>query len=68
MKLFCFDMDGTLMTSKNTLSDKHKEAIKIIHDKGDRVILTTGRHKMDALEVAEEANIHLIVSSNGTSV
>jgi hydroxymethylpyrimidine pyrophosphatase-like HAD family hydrolase len=68
MKLFCFDMDGTLLNSKQKVLESTKKALKIIHDNDDEIVVATGRHRLNVEEEAKEANIRYIVSTNGTSI
>ncbi|HFI0256350.1 TPA: Cof-type HAD-IIB family hydrolase [Streptococcus suis] len=43
IKLIALDLDGTLLTSQKTISDKNKAALQAARDKGVYVVLTTGR-------------------------
>ena len=48
-KVIAVDLDGTLLDSNSNLSDFTKETIKKISQKGDKVIITTGRPSRRAL-------------------
>lgn len=43
IKLIALDLDGTLLTSQKTISEKNKAALQAARDKGVHVVLTTGR-------------------------
>lgn len=43
IKLVALDLDGTLLTSQKTISEKNKAALQAARDKGVHVVLTTGR-------------------------
>ncbi len=43
MKVFVFDLDGTVLNSKNEFPKETKELILNISEKGDKVIFATGR-------------------------
>lgn len=65
-KLICIDMDGTLLNSKNEISEFNKEMIKNAMNKGVVVAITTGRLHMSALVHSELLGIETyVISSNG---
>lgn len=65
--LIAFDMDGTLLTSRNTVSELSKEAIAKAMDYGKKVIVCTGR-AVSAVELYKESalrNVRYYVCENG---
>ena len=42
-KMVCIDMDGTLLGKGKKISNIDKEAIKRVHNKGIKIVVTTGR-------------------------
>lgn len=57
VKLIASDMDGTLVNSSHTISDKNVNAIKKAQEKGIEFIITTGRSYEDASPQVKEAGI-----------
>ena len=45
-KLLAIDLDGTLLNSYGTISNKNKQAIKKAKEKGIEVVIASGRHIM----------------------
>ena len=43
IKLIALDLDGTLLTTDKRLTDRTKATLKAAHDRGVKVVLTTGR-------------------------
>ena len=43
-KLLAIDLDGTLLNSYGTISNKNKQAIKKAKEKGIEVVIASGRH------------------------
>lgn len=69
IKLIALDLDGTTLTSKNTLSDKTKTAIKRAVAGGIEVVVASGRpfgSMPDSILKIE--GINYIVSSNGAAI
>lgn len=64
-KIVFFDIDGTLMTSKNLLPDSTKQAIKELKENGHLPIISTGRPPEMLAAVAEELEIENYISLNG---
>lgn len=71
-KLIAVDLDGTLLTSTNTISKKSKESIEKVLDSGHKVVIITGRDFYGSIKVARELfDRHeggLVASSNGALV
>lgn len=65
--LIAFDMDGTLLNSRNTVSESSKEAIEKAIDSGKKVVICTGR-AVKAVELYKEndlQNVRYYVCENG---
>lgn len=54
VKLIAMDMDGTLLTSNNIISEKTKEALWKAQEKGVRLVLASGRSFCRLLDYAKE--------------
>ena len=71
-KLIAVDLDGTLLTSTNTISKKSKESIEKVLDAGHKVVIITGRDFYGSIKVARELFYGheggLVASSNGALV
>ncbi len=72
MKAIVLDIDGTLLTSDKTMSERTKEALMTAQKKGVKVILASGRPTTGMLDLAEELELGtyggLVVSYNGSKV
>ena len=68
-KMICLDMDGTLLTSDKRISEKNKEYLKKIKDKGVKIAVCTGRllisAKFFANLIGEEVDV---IASNGAMI
>lgn len=68
-KLIAIDMDGTLLNSKNEVSERTRRAILKAGEKGTHVILATGRLLTSAIQHSNRINLRRpIISSNGAVV
>lgn len=56
-KLLSMDLDGTLLNSFSVISDKNKSAIKNLHEKGVKIVISTGRPKENIKEYMSELSI-----------
>lgn len=67
--LIAVDSDGTLRHSDGTISEKTKEIVKQVINKGNVVVVCTARPRYHTLKISNElgANDYLI-SSNGTEI
>lgn len=63
-KIIFIDIDGTLTNSNKEVSDKTKEVIKQIEEKGIKVILCTGRWNLYAAQKSKEISATPITISN----
>lgn len=65
-KLLAIDMDGTLLDSKNQVSQRTREAIIKAKEKGVYIILSTGRILKSALYYSKDLGLNNpIIASNG---
>lgn len=66
--LVALDVDGTLMSFDEFISDEVRESITALRDAGHEVVIATGRPLVGALPVARELGIDSgwVVSSNGS--
>lgn len=68
-KALALDLDGTLLTSNNTISDKTKEALIELQERGVKVILASGRPTYGMKQFSEELLLDLydsyLLSFNG---
>lgn len=66
--LVALDVDGTLMTYDEFLSDEVREAVNDVRAAGNRVVLSTGRPLVSLLPVAKDLGITdgWVVCSNGS--
>ena len=69
IKLICSDLDGTLLTKENTISEKTKAAIKKVKEKGVMFCIATGRMFSSASIFAAELGLKSpIISYNGALI
>ncbi len=68
-KLVAIDMDGTLLNSKNQVSERTKEVIDKAKNKGAHIVLSTGRVLKSALSYSKSLNLkNPIVACNGAII
>lgn len=68
-KAIFIDIDGTLRNSKRQLTDKTREIVKKVTEKGILVILCSGRPRKHAENVSRQANASkYIITSNGSGI
>ena len=68
-KLIAIDMDGTLLNSKNEVSERTRRAILKAGEKGTHVILATGRLLTSAIQHSARIDLRRpIISSNGAVI
>lgn len=71
-KLIGVDLDGTLLNSKNEISDYSKEIIGKALNQGHKLAIITGRDYYSSIHIAEELfrgkNKGILASSNGAHV
>jgi hypothetical protein len=68
-KLIAVDVDGTLLTSKGTNTDRTRNALLAATERGVRVAVATGRRRRSALPILEQLAVpHFLVASQGAVV
>lgn len=68
-KLIAIDMDGTLLNSKNEISERNVKAIEEATKKGVHIVLSTGRILTSAEFYADSINLNnYILASNGAII
>ncbi len=71
-KIFFFDLDGTLLTSEKTISDRTRDALKRFTDAGNHFCINTGRAIDSAKAVYEGLSLDykgsFLCGSNGTEI
>ena len=68
-KLVAIDLDGTLLNSYGTVSEKNKVAVKQAIQKGAEVVLTSGRGSMSVRNLATEIGAdHYMICGNGAVI
>ncbi|MBC8589526.1 Cof-type HAD-IIB family hydrolase [Paratissierella segnis] len=68
-KLIAIDMDGTLLNSKNEISENNMKAIREATEKGIHIVLSTGRILSSAEFYADSMNLSsYILASNGAVI
>jgi len=69
IKLIALDLDGTLVKFHDgVVPERTVKAIKEAQDKGIEVVIATGRHLSSSLAIAEQLNIHYIITLNGGEI
>lgn len=67
--LIAFDMDGTLLTSSNTISPRVKRAVHAVVERGKQVVICTGRSLMELSDYEEDfKKIRYYICENGTFI
>lgn len=68
-KMVVIDMDMTLLNSNHEISNKTKEVIKKVKDRGIKVVLASGRSYISMLDYAKELDIEdEVISLNGAVI
>lgn len=66
MKLFVFDIDGTLLNDQKKINESTKEAIKQLLSKNHKVVLCTGRTPVQTEEIIKELQLKdYVIGNNG---
>lgn len=69
IRLFAFDLDGTILHSQHALSPRNAQALRLAHEQGVEIVPATGRMRSFLPpSIAELPFIRYIVSSNGAAV
>ena len=68
-KLVCIDMDGTLLNSKHKVSKTSKEVLIKAHNKGVKIVISTGRMYSDAEFFSNLIGVKApVIASNGAFI
>lgn len=69
MKLIAIDMDGTLLSKDDTISQANREAIYEAQNQGNRIAICSGRSILDIKEIMLRDNIVAsIIGGNGSTI
>ncbi|MBM7572393.1 HAD superfamily hydrolase (TIGR01484 family) [Aquibacillus albus] len=69
IRLIALDMDGTLLNSNDKIPKENREAIHCAHEKGVKVILSTGRHYHTSHKFADELGLSsYLITGNGSEI
>ena len=69
IKLICIDMDGTLLTSNDEVTDRNKEALRKASELGVKIAITTGRLFCSARYYSDLIGIDTaVIASNGAYI
>lgn len=68
MKLLLFDLDGTLLNSGKSISQRTLEALKACKDSGILIGVSTSRSEQNSLTFISKLNPDILISSGGASV
>ena len=65
-KLLCLDLDGTLLNKKHEISEENKKSIRLLNEKGVKVVLASGREPCSVKNYGEKLKIkEPLVGLNG---
>jgi HAD superfamily hydrolase (TIGR01484 family) len=69
LRLAAIDLDGTLLRSDGSVSERTREALASARERGIRIVFVTARHPGSVAEVAREAGVGgIAICSNGATV
>ncbi|KZZ83172.1 MULTISPECIES: Cof-type HAD-IIB family hydrolase [Bacillaceae] len=69
MKLAAIDLDGTLLNSKNQISEENVSAIKKAEERGIQVVIATGRAHFDVQKIFTGTGLNpWIIAANGATI
>ncbi len=71
MKISCcvFDLDGTLLTSENIISDTDKKTLRHLSEKGVKIIIATGRSDLQIREYVHSLGVaDPVITCNGGQI
>ncbi|MCE5285521.1 MAG: Cof-type HAD-IIB family hydrolase [Pelosinus sp.] len=68
-KLVCVDVDGTLLNSRRVVAESTKQSLKMAHDKGVHIVISTGRMYTDAQFYSSLLGVRsAVIASNGAFI
>lgn len=67
-KLVFIDIDGTLTKDDGSMSLNTKNVIKIVNEKYNNIILTSGRARNNVKNICDELKLKYFISSNGSEI
>jgi HAD superfamily hydrolase (TIGR01484 family) len=68
-KLIAVDVDGTLLTSKGTIAERTRRALRAATERGIHIAVATGRRRRTAEPILEQLGVpHFLVASQGAAV
>lgn len=69
IRLVALDIDGTLLTTRKTITPRTRAAIHRVHHRGGRIVLVTGRRYPSAAQVRADLGLRLpLILHNGALV
>ena len=72
IKIITIDLDGTLFDAKKNISKENKEALKLCHDMGIKIVISTGRPLSGVMPTLEELGLttkdDYVIIYNGAKV
>ncbi|TDE48562.1 HAD family hydrolase [Flavobacterium sp. GT3P67] len=69
IKVVISDLDGTLLNSDHKISQYTKTVFQELHNQDYLIIVATGRHHLDALDIVEDLGCPVyLVTSNGARI
>lgn len=69
MKIIALDLDGTLLTSQDEISQRNREAIAAAQQQGQQVAVASGRAYVEAAAIMDNAGLTVhVISANGAAV
>lgn len=66
--LILIDLDGTLLNSDSKLSERNKNAVNKMIERGNYIVIATGRNYKEAKTLTKAINSSAIISSNGSHI
>ena len=68
-RLAAFDLDGTLLTDRKTITEQTREAVRRAIESGIQVAFCTGRTRLECVDVIEALpEVRYLVASSGARI
>lgn len=68
-RIISVDLDGTLLSPKNQITEYTKEIIKLLIERGFYFILASGRHCIDVIKIRDILEINaFMITANGAKI